>query len=175
MKNDDGWRWWRTKYEDGQWWILVNDDSQFWWATTDGAQWLAVTENVNGADWRVTAMTVLTDRVLMMMLFCWCTTLLGMVARVCNTSAMMTKNMTNQQAQKQLRCIETMVVDTGWCSVDRSTMATFITYTTCVKLSRLPMPHHTQVFMLSVIPLFLTKSGTMQPYIYVMPCGAWGG
>ena len=49
-------------------------------------------------------------------------------------------------------CDWKMDVDTGWCSVDRSTTATFITYTTWVKLSRLPMPHHTQAFMLCVVP-----------------------
>ena len=48
--------------------------------------------------------------------------------------------------------ISKMVVDTGWCSVDRSTMATFITYTTWVELSRLPMPHQTQATVLCVAP-----------------------
>ena len=37
--------------------------------------------------------------------------------------------------------------------MDRSTMATFITYTICIKISRLPMPHHTQAAMVYVLLL----------------------
>ena len=32
-------------------------------------------------------------------------------------------------------------------------MATFITYTICIKISRLPMPHHTQAAMVYVLLL----------------------
>ena len=37
-------------------------------------------------------------------------------------------------------------------------MATFITYTICIKMNRLPIPHHTQAAMVYVLLLFFDNA-----------------